>query len=461
MIRSILLFLFLLALISSSSADEIADGAAKGVAGGVAKGIAGGIAEGASRGEHPHGAVILVVDGLGASYVYPEHSAYALDGSPLGKAVLFNLTGGGARAIDVRVPVPETGKSHSVLVTGSTQADPDFLGPTIFDAARESGYLCLAVLERGDSLEMLKKQDAVLYLDDNSIHGAEPVPGFRGNVSEDLRSLLQAWRDRFAWYTSVYGTVGYSEYNRWGIDAASDLVAHLRGKPFFLLVNVGATDSAGHELGPEEYLKVAQALDAPIGNLTETCRRSGVLLVVTADHGMAFPGKKGRGGHASPKYAEQLEALRVPLVFFGPGVDELNLGARWSQVDIAPTVMSLLGISRNASWEGKSMPIKESYSLRVVGAPGEVALYRGEELVARSSGQEHDFEGLPRGQYTVKAGGKSLDVLINGDQLVDLAERGSTQIQADTKKILGIILILAINLAGTLVIIRIIRKDKK
>ena len=53
----------------------------------------------------PAGAVLLVVDGLGASYVYPEHRAYALDGSPLEGAVLFNLTGGGARALDVRVPM--------------------------------------------------------------------------------------------------------------------------------------------------------------------------------------------------------------------------------------------------------------------------------------------------------------------------------------------------------------------
>ncbi len=407
----------------------------------------------------PDGAVILVVDGLGSSYVYPEHSAYALDGSPLGRVVLFNLTGGGARAIDVRVPVPETSKSHSVLVTGSSQADPNFLGPTIFDAARKEGYLCLAVLERGDSLEMLKKQDAVLYLDDNSIHGAEPVPGFRGDVPEDLRTLLQAWRDRFAWYTSIYGTSGYSEYNRWGLDAAADLVAHLEGRPFLLLVNVGAVDSAGQDLGPEEYLKVAQALDAPLGNLTETCRRNGVLLVVTADHGMVFPGTKGKGAHASPKYAERPEALRIPLVFFGPGVDELSLGGRWSQTDIAPTVMSLLGITRNATWEGRSMPIKQSYSLRVVGAPGEVALYRGEELVANSNGDwEHDFEGLARGLYTIKAGGKSLGVLVNGDVLIDLTEKGSALIQADTKKILGIILILAINLAGVALIIRISKR---
>lgn len=459
MIRSFPLFLLLLLISSYSTcwaSDDAADRVAKGAADIVA---ANATAHSAPDGERPHAAVVLVVDGLGASYVYPEHSAYALDGSPLGKAVLFNLTGKGARAIDVRVPVPETGQSHSILVTGSSQADPAFLGPTIFDAARESGYLCLAVLERGDSLEMLKKQNAVLYLGDNSIHGAEPIPGFRGDAPEDLRKLLQAWRDRFAWYTSVSGTFGYSEYNRWGLDAAADLVEHLRDRSFLMLVNVGGVDSAGQDLGADEYLKVIDALDAPIGNLSETCRRNRVLLVVTADHGMVFPGEKGKGGHASPKYAKRLEALRVPLVFFGPGVEELNLGGRWEQVDIAPTVMSLLGISGNVSWEGQPIPVKESYSLRVVGVQGEVALYRDGELVANSSGdREYNFEDLPRGLYAVKAGGKSLNILINRDQLIDVSEKGTAQIPADMKKILGIILILAINLAGIVLIIRIMKK---
>ncbi|MDD4651685.1 MAG: hypothetical protein PHQ34_05585 [Methanothrix sp.] len=83
----------------------------------------------------PGGAVILVVDGLGASYVYPEHHAYALDGSPLEGSVLFNLTGGGARAVEVRVPVPETTKSHSVLITGNAATNPDRPGTTIFNFA--------------------------------------------------------------------------------------------------------------------------------------------------------------------------------------------------------------------------------------------------------------------------------------------------------------------------------------
>ena len=74
-------------------------------------------------------------------------------------------------------------------------------GPTIFDAARRKGYLCLAVLERGDAMPVLQEMDAVLYLGDNALHGAEPIPGFRENVPAGLRALFQEWRDRFAGYT--------------------------------------------------------------------------------------------------------------------------------------------------------------------------------------------------------------------------------------------------------------------
>lgn len=192
--------------------------------------------------DQPTGALILVVDGLGASYVYPEHSAYALDGSPLGKAVLFNLTGSGGRVVDARVPVPETTKSHSVLVTGNSGVDPQFLGPTIFDAARQSGYLCLAVLQRGDAMPMLKKMDAVLYLGDNAMHGAEPTPGFRESAPIVLRPLFQKWQNRFAEYSAPQGVAGYAGYDAWGLDTAADIVRHLTGRSFLMLVNVGAVD---------------------------------------------------------------------------------------------------------------------------------------------------------------------------------------------------------------------------
>ncbi|MHB8117216.1 MAG: alkaline phosphatase family protein [Methanothrix sp.] len=404
----------------------------------------------------PDGAVILVVDGLGASYVYPEHRAYALDGSPIDGAVLFNLTGGGARAIDVRVPVPETTQSHSILITGNSGTDPDHLGPTVFDVARANCYLCLAVLERGDSMTVLQEMDGVLYLGDNALHGAQPIPGFRAGAPAGLRYRFQVWRDRFAQYAGPLGLAGYRGYNTWALDVAADTVQNLSGQHFLMLVNVGAVDSAGQNLGADGYRQTVQALDVPLGRLAEICRRNNVLLAVTADHGMVFPSETGKGGHSAEKYAAKPEALRVPLVFLGPGVEELNLGGRWSEVDIAPTVLSILNISGNLTKEGKSLPIRAGFDLRVTGAPAGLELWRDGAWLANGSAGECRFRGLPRGLYSLKADGKVWGVLVNGDAKMDLAEKAATS--GGMKKILGVILILAINLAGIALIIRIWRK---
>ena len=439
MIRSLLFLLLLLLLTGSSSAVDVQVGPEA----------------------SPAGAVIVVVDGLGASYVYPEHSAYALDGSPLQKAVLFNLTGSGARAVDVTVPVPETTKSHSVLITGNSKVNPDSPGQTIFDMARRKGYLCLAVLERGDSMPVLQKMDAVLYLGDNALHGAEPTPGFRDNVPAGIRVLFQEWRDKFAEYSAPAGLPGYAGNDEWGLDAASDIVEHLPGQPFVMLVNVGAVDSAGQNLGANGYLQTVQDLDLPLGRLKEACRKNNVLLVITADHGMVFPDAKGKGGHSAEKYSAKLEALRVPLVFVGPGVEELNLGGRWSEMDIAPTVLDLLNISLNLTAEGKPLLIREGYNLRVAGAPAGVELWRGDVKVANgNSGGDYSFRGLPLGLYTLKAGGKSWEVLVNGDQTMDLAGKTAAAPSGDMKKMIGIILILAINLVGIALIIRIWKREE-
>lgn len=404
----------------------------------------------------PGGAVLLVADGLGASYVYPEHRAYALDGSALDGAILFNLTGSGARAIDVRVPVPETTKSHSVLLTGNSGTNPDRLGPTIFDAARANGYLCLAVLERGDAMPVLQEMDGVLYLGENAMHGAEPIPGFRAGAPPGLKYRFQVWRDRFARYAAPQGVAGYAGYDRWALDAAADIVQNLSGQRFLMLVNVGAVDSAGQNLGADGYREVVAALDAPLGRLAETCRQNNVLLAVTADHGMVFPSATGRGGHSAEKYAARPEALRVPLVFLGPGVEELNLGGRWSEVDIAPTVLSILNISSD-SWEGRSLPIRAGFDLRVTGAPAGLALWGdGAWLANAAATGECRFRGLPRGLYSLKAGGREWAVLVNGDVEMDLA--GKAAPQGDWKRIIGIILILAINLMGIAIIFRILRK---
>lgn len=416
---------------------------------------------GAENDSGPAGVVILVVDGLGAAYTYPEYTPYASDGSILGKAVLFNLTGIGARVLDMRSRVPETIKSHSILVTGSVRAEPESLGRTIFDVAHENGYLSLAILQHGDFREMLARQDGALYFGNNSIYSAKVSLSARKTLPQDLHGALEKWRDAFPNYTSGRGPDVYIGYDRWGLDAATDLIENIGNRSFTLIVNVGAVDGAGQNLGQKGYLETVQALDVPLGRLENVCRRHNVLLVATADHGMSFPNEKGKGGHSAAKYSDLLESLRIPMIVMGPGVDEINLGGIWFEEDIAPTLLDLMGLPQNIS-SARSLPLKGSYDLMVTNAPGEVSLYKGEKLVANASGDDdYIFKGLQRGLYTLAYGSKSLDVCINGDHVVDLSDISGKPSNVDLRKILGIILILAINLTGILVIIRIMRKDKK
>jgi hypothetical protein len=401
----------------------------------------------------PAGAVICVVDGLGSSYVYPELGAYTLEGSLLEEATLFNLTADGARVVDIRARVPETEKSHCILVTGNLESEPGMLGPTIFDIAREKGFLCLALMQRGDFPDMLAEQDIVLYSANNSL-GEEPTLAARAGAPQELLRLFEDCRDSFRNY-SAEGQGAYSQYNQWEIDAACDLLPHLPS-PFLLLINLGGADSAGHYLGSSGYLQVIKDLDAPLGKLKQACTERDAALLITADHGMAFP-EKGRGGHASSTYASRLESLRIPLAVFGPGIEKLNLGGIRFQEEIAPTILSLLDLPQNLSAPSRPLPLRETYQLKVLDASGGIDLLRGGEVLANVSGDEsYVFLGLKRGIYTLRSRGGSQEICINGDRVVELSEESN----GHWRQILGVVLILAINLAGIAIIIRIVRKEE-
>ncbi|UEC42323.1 MAG: Phosphoglyceromutase [Methanothrix sp.] len=420
----------------------------------------------------PQGAVILVVDGMGSAYVYPELKPQAADGTPLASAILFNLTAKGARVLDVTVPVPETGPSHSVLVTGCSWMDSAIIGTpgaTIFDAAREEGLLCIALLQRGDAVSILLEQDGVVFFDDNSLWGAEPLAGSGGDFPADLAGLLQAWRDIFPQYNQVRGVPGYVGYNAWGLDAAADLVSAMGERPFLLMVNVGAVDSAGHNLGAEGYLETISGLDAPLGRLVEACESEEILLLITADHGMSFPSGEGKGGHSSSKYSGQPESLSVPAVFLGPGVDDMLISGPWSQVDLGPTILDLLNIRTALPFsEGRVIPVSNLSDLSVdVGRAGEVEVHKDGGLVARATGDSrYIFKDLERGTYSVEAGERVAQVHLSGDQTIDMSESEPASLfdlispifEPEKRKYVAAVLILAVNAVGAVLILRIARR---
>lgn len=74
-------------------------------------------------------------------------------------------------------------------------------------------------------------------------------------------------------------------------------------------------------------------------------------IIVTADHGEAFFEHR-MGGHAFELWEE---LIRVPLVVHVPGVDPRRIDATRSHLDIARTVLELLGVPAGPTFRGQSL----------------------------------------------------------------------------------------------------------
>lgn len=78
---------------------------------------------------------------------------------------------------------------------------------------------------------------------------------------------------------------------------------------------------------------------------------SRTVIVVTADHGEAF-GEHGQFRHGFELW-EPL--VRVPLFFVIPGIAPKKIDVPRSAIDMAPTILDLFSLDRDATFEGKSL----------------------------------------------------------------------------------------------------------
>ncbi|MEA1869079.1 MAG: alkaline phosphatase family protein, partial [Euryarchaeota archaeon] len=364
------------------------------------------------------GCVLLVIDGLGSAYCYPELTPRALDGSTLQKADCANILSiaeGGMRVIDVRAPVTSTGPGHSVLVTGRSDATPNTISgrTTIFDIAHENGYFCAGVMENGDFGAMCDELDIILHIRKNSIKN----PGIAINASpyghEDLSRnvsvLMEKWGNITDYLGDNEGVPRYVAYNRWAADASDAVIGNLceSDVPFLIIINLAAVDSAGHHLGAARYLGVVNGTDDAILKLYQRCADHNLLFVLTADHGMGFATPGGaHGGHVSDKYAERPESQQIPLVFSGIGIKR-GVIASAGQEDIAPTMLCQMGlpsISCDSSCDGRPLPVGRYSDLRVTtGSDADVEVRGCDEAVRGTSDSEFIFKGLGVGcNYTIR-----------------------------------------------------------
>jgi choline-sulfatase len=108
--------------------------------------------------------------------------------------------------------------------------------------------------------------------------------------------------------------------------------------------------------------------DAQIGRILEALgpRLASTLVVVSSDHGEAF-GEHGEVSHSLFVYDT---TLRVPLIIAGPGVPARTVTSPVSLVDVAPTVLRLLGlapfdadgIDLAPTFAGTELPARDLYA---------------------------------------------------------------------------------------------------
>ena len=156
--------------------------------------------------------------------------------------------------------------------------------------------------------------------------------------------------------------IGFAE--RRGDETTERAIAWLRSpraRPYFLWVHYYDAH-AGYD-PPEPYASRSANrydgeiafMDAQLGRLldaAEAASRRDPLVVVTADHGEAL----GEHGEATHAYLVQEGTLQIPWILRADGVlpRGRRIDARASQVDLMPTVLSLLGVDAPAGLHGSA-----------------------------------------------------------------------------------------------------------
>jgi arylsulfatase A-like enzyme len=169
------------------------------------------------------------------------------------------------------------------------------------------------------------------------------------------------------------GDIGGERESSFGIDEASAVrrmlawVDERPGQPFLLTY----LPIAGHhpydtpDPGPfpddsdrDRYRNALHYADASVAALLRGLRERGLegrtLVVVCGDHGEAFAQHEGNYGHTLFLYEEN---VRVPLLLAAPGLidEETRVRRVASLVDLAPTVLDLLGLPIPAEYQGRSL----------------------------------------------------------------------------------------------------------
>jgi 2,3-bisphosphoglycerate-independent phosphoglycerate mutase len=117
----------------------------------------------------------------------------------------------------------------------------------------------------------------------------------------------------------------------------------------FFLVNFANADMVGHTGVIPAVIKAVETVDACLGQMLRAAAATGTRVLVTADHGNAEMMIDPETG--GPHTAHTTNP--VPFLTVGDGIHALRSGG--ALCDVAPTLLSLLGLEQPAEMTGRSL----------------------------------------------------------------------------------------------------------
>lgn len=122
-----------------------------------------------------------------------------------------------------------------------------------------------------------------------------------------------------------------------------------------IIANLANVDVVGHIENKAAVIKAVEAVDCQLGKVVKDSQAQGVTLVITADHGTVeewlYPDGSINTGHTKN---------HVPFIFVDFSSEEKErkswiLREKGELVDVAPTILELLGIKKPTEMTGKSL----------------------------------------------------------------------------------------------------------
>lgn len=294
--------------------------------------------------------IVLVLESTPAEYIEPYGSQFKT--SPeleknISNSIVFE---------NIYAHVPSTNKSMVCLLgsiypwisyTSITQEHPDINISTISSELKKHGYRT-AFFNSGDN---------------HFQRGGEFLALRKFDTIKDCRNLncVQKFGMNEQEFDPLDGTNDEctgQEMMKW--------VKNEPYKPFFTMMWTYQTHYPYYFSGQEKkfetsdptlnrYLNAVKHSDLVLGSIIDELKANDLfestLIVVVGDHGEAF-GRHEQTTHSSKIYEEN---LHIPCVFINPIFKKEKSDAIGGSIDIAPTIMNVLGLTAPDQWHGKSL----------------------------------------------------------------------------------------------------------